>query len=78
MTFGKRVALRTRYKSCSYYVSWFFRLYECTDTGWWLKRTKDGRGIEHQDAFFMRALEIINNTMNQVRKEEMDRQLKKR
>jgi hypothetical protein len=54
-----------------FYMSWFSRLYQPSEQGWFSVRTPDDKSIEVQDAYFWFALEIIAREMNTMRAEEM-------
>lgn len=53
-----------------FYISWFFKLAEQTEYGWWLRNTPDGLPIISQDAYFWRCLEIICVTLGEMIAEE--------
>lgn len=56
---------------CSFYLSWFNRIYSCTDSGWTVLRTPDDLPITQQDAFFWFALEAIARELNLMRAAEL-------
>jgi hypothetical protein len=55
-------------------MSWFSRIYQSSDHGWYSERTPDGKPITEQDAFFWFALEIIARELNVIRMEQMAKQ----
>lgn len=55
----------------SFYMTWFPRLYQPSDAGWYCVRTPDDKPIEEQDAYFWFALEVIARELNTMRAEEM-------
>ncbi len=55
----------------SFYMSWFSRIYQPTDAGWFSVRTPDDKPINEQDAYFWFALELIAREMNCMRAEQM-------
>jgi hypothetical protein len=63
----------TDQRTCGFYLSWFFKLYEANDSGWWARNTPDGLSIGEQDSYFWRALEVVAQIMNEMRSEEMAR-----
>jgi len=62
--------LKTRHHSASFYLTWFLRCFDRSDSGWHCSRTPDDHGIMFQDAFFWRSLEIIASTLNEMMAEE--------
>jgi hypothetical protein len=64
---------QTDQRLCGYYLSWFFRCYQANENGWWPIFTPDGKPIGKQDAYFWRSLEVIAQTMMELRAEEMAR-----
>jgi len=61
----------TSQRSCAYYLSWFFQLYEAGESGWVRVRTADGRAIIFQDAFFLQCLDVIARKLNEIRAHEL-------
>jgi hypothetical protein len=55
----------------SFYVSWFSRVYQSTESGWSVARTPDNRSVSEQDAYFWFALEIIARELNTMRALEL-------
>jgi hypothetical protein len=70
---GDSLVVLTEQRTCGFYLSWFFKLYESTDSGWWPRRTPDDRPVTKQDAYFWRCLEVIAQTLIELRIEEMQR-----
>jgi hypothetical protein len=70
---SKAGAYTTDQRTCGFYISWFFKCYEANDSGWWPKRTPNDESVAEQDAYFWRALEIVAQTMMELRAEEMAR-----
>lgn len=56
---------------CTYYLSWFNRLYNNSEGGWFAARTPDNLPIDQQDAFFWFACEIIARELNAMRAAEI-------
>lgn len=69
--------LDTSQRSCAFYLTWFFKLYRCGDTGWHNVQTPDGRSIIEQDNFFWVALENIGRKLNEIRAHEIWKQQQK-
>lgn len=61
----------TSQRTVEFYLKWFNRVYEPTDSGWVVARTPDDRPITEQDAFFWFALEIIARELNSIRALEL-------
>ena len=57
----------TEQRTCGFYIAWFFRLYESNESGWWPRRTPDDKPVIVQDAYFWRCLEVIAQTLIQMR-----------
>lgn len=60
-------------RTTGYYITWFHRIFHATERGWQLARTPDDRPVMVQDAYFMRALEVIAQTLNLMMEEERGR-----
>lgn len=65
--------LTTRHRMANFYLQWFNRVYEPTDSGWVVARTPDGQPVTHQDAFFWFALEAIARELNLMRALEIQK-----
>jgi len=63
--------LSTRQRMVDFYLKWFNRVYDPTDSGWVVGRTPDGHPLTDQDAFFWFALEIIAREFNTMRALEL-------
>lgn len=61
----------------SFYIQWFNRCYEPTDSGWVVARTPDNGPICDQDAFFWFCLEAIARKLNEMRAIEIAAMTKK-
>lgn len=59
---------------CSFYMSWFSRLYQPSDSGWFAARTPDNQPVAEQDAYFWFACEIIARELNAMRAAEIAKQ----
>jgi hypothetical protein len=64
----------TDQRSCGFYIGWFFKVYQAGENGWWLARTPDDGPMTTQDAYFHRCLEVIAQTMMELRIEAMQNQ----
>jgi hypothetical protein len=47
-----------------FYLTWFFKLYRVTDTGWEQVKTPDDKSFLEQDAFFQQCLDCIGRKLN--------------
>lgn len=63
--------LTTRQRMVTFYISWFNRVYEASDSGWVVARTPDNQPVTEQDAFFWFSLEAIARELNAMRATEL-------
>lgn len=77
---GQRLvkSIDTSQRTASFYLSWYFRCFRTSESGWQNYQTPDGRAIMFQDAYFWQALEIICRTLNQMISEERQKATRKR
>ena len=61
----------TDQRSSAFYLTLFFKVYESTDSGWWPRRTPDDRPILKQDAYAWRCMEVVAQTLMEMRIEEL-------
>jgi hypothetical protein len=65
--------MTTSQRSCTFYLAWFFLLYQCNEQGWHNVQTPDKRPIMRQDSFFWYALETVGRKLNVMRIQEQER-----
>lgn len=58
-------------RQCAFYIQWFNRVYQPSDSGWVVGRTPDDQPITQQDAYFWFALEAVARELNAMRAVEM-------
>jgi hypothetical protein len=67
----KIAQLGTRHRSAVFYLSWFFKLYRRSESGWEQVQTPDNGAIMCQDAFFQQCLDAIARKLNSMIAHEM-------
>lgn len=69
--------LTTSQRMVTFYIQWFNRCYQPTDSGWVIARTPDDQSVSQQPAFFWFALEAIARSLNEMRAVELAAMTKK-